>query len=148
MKRQIIEVFMIVMRIAIGGIFIVSSITKLRQPYDFLASVYSYELVGPQIGVMVAITLPWLELFVGLSLVGEILVRGALLASIGMYMMFTFVLASAIWRGLSISCGCFNPSDVNIISYWTFVRAAFLLLMCCAAYTNIVFREEKLNKVV
>jgi uncharacterized membrane protein YphA (DoxX/SURF4 family) len=138
MKRQIVEVFVIVVRIAIGSIFIASSIPKLRQPYDFLASVYSYKLVGLQFGLAVAMVLPWVELFVGICLVGGILVTGALLASIGLFAMFSFVLASALWHGLNISCGCFNSSDTNIISHWTFIRSAVLLLAASITYAYTV----------
>ncbi|MGB7581290.1 MAG: MauE/DoxX family redox-associated membrane protein [Sedimentisphaerales bacterium] len=149
MKRQIVEVFVILVRIAIGSIFIASSIPKLRQPYDFLASVYSYKLVGFQFGLAVAVVLPWVELFVGICLVGGILVTGALLASIGLFTMFGFVLASALWRGLNISCGCFNSSDTNIISYWTLGRAIGLLLISLATwlFAVIVTRisSENLN---
>ncbi len=138
MKRRLVAGLVLVVRLAVGCIFIASSIPKLRQPYDFLASVYSYELVGPELGVIIAMVLPWLELLVGICLVGGIFVTGALLASIGMCAMFSFVLASALWRGLEISCGCFNPSGTGVIGYWTAVRAAALLLAAAAAYAYAV----------
>lgn len=111
---------------------------KIRQPYDFLSSVYNYELVGPKLGVLIAMTLPWLELLVGLCLLGGIFVSGALLTSIGMAAMFTFVLASALYRGLEISCGCFGVSDAEIISYSTLIHACLILLFSFAAYTCVV----------
>jgi uncharacterized membrane protein YphA (DoxX/SURF4 family) len=138
MKRRLVTGLAIVLRLVIGCIFVASSISKLRQPYDFLASVYGYELVGPKLGVIVAIVLPWLELLAGVCLVGGIFVAGALLASIGMCAMFSFVLASALWRGLEISCGCFNPSSTSVIGYWSLIRAATLLLAAAAAYAYAV----------
>jgi uncharacterized membrane protein YphA (DoxX/SURF4 family) len=143
MKRRPTEWLALVVRLAIGGIFIASSIPKLRQPYDFLANVYSYELAGPQLGLVVAMVLPWLELVVGICLVGGIFVTGALLASIGMCAMFSFVLASALWRGLEISCGCFNPSNTNTIGYWTAVRAATLLLVSAVGYICVVWAGQQ-----
>jgi uncharacterized membrane protein YphA (DoxX/SURF4 family) len=143
MKYRFIDSVMIIARLAIGVIFIASSISKLLQPYDFLASVYSYELVGSNIGVAIAIVLSWLELFVGICLVGGIFVKGAILASIGMCAMFSLVLASALWRGLEISCGCFSSSAQNIISYWTLIRAVVLLLVCVAIYIYAVFSFEE-----
>ncbi|HEY5504509.1 MAG TPA: MauE/DoxX family redox-associated membrane protein, partial [Sedimentisphaerales bacterium] len=132
--------------LAIGVVFIASSIPKLMQPYDFLAGVYSYELVGPKLGVMVAIMLPWLELFVGICLVGGVFVRGAILASMGMCAMFSLVLASAFWRGLGISCGCFSLADQNMISYWTVIRAVALLTVSAAIYIYAVFGEQKISR--
>ncbi|MHC4739886.1 MAG: MauE/DoxX family redox-associated membrane protein [Planctomycetota bacterium] len=64
----------------------------MRQPYDFLSSVYSYELVGPRLGMFVVMILPGLELLVGICLVGGIFIGGALLTSAAMAAMFTFVL--------------------------------------------------------
>ena len=93
-REKFFSVLLYVLRIGIGCIFIWGSLPKIRQPYDFLSSVYGYELVGPRLGMFVAMTLPWLELFVGICLIGGIFVGGALLTSAGMAAMFTFVLSS------------------------------------------------------
>jgi hypothetical protein len=128
-------------RVGLGCLFLWGSLPKIRQPYDFLSSVYNYELVGPKLGMLTAMLLPWLELFVGLSLLGGIFVGGALLATIAMAAMFTFAIASALYRGLEISCGCFNPSDPAIISYSTLLRAALILIFSIAAYICLfIFR--------
>jgi putative oxidoreductase len=127
--------FTLVVRLALGCLFLWSSLPKIRQPYDFLSAVYSYELVGPKLGMLTAMALPWLELLVGICLVGGIFVSGALLATVAMAAMFTFVIASALYRGLEISCGCFKPSDPAIISYSTLLRAALILIFSIAAYT-------------
>ena len=76
MKKRAIKGILFVIRLALGVIFVISSISKLRQPYDFLASIYGFELVGPKIGLFFAIVLPWLELFVGICLIGGIFVKG------------------------------------------------------------------------
>jgi uncharacterized membrane protein YphA (DoxX/SURF4 family) len=146
MKKRAVNSLMIILRIAIGVIFIASSIPKLMQPYDFLASVYGYELVGAKVGVGVAIILPWLELFVGICLVGGVFVRGAILASIGMCAMFSFVLASALWHGLEISCGCFSSSAQNIISYWMLIRAMALLLVFLVIYIYTIFGTNEVKE--
>jgi len=82
-------------------------------------------------------TLPWLELLVGICLIGGIFVSGAVLASIGMAAMFTFVLSSALYRGLSISCGCFG-SGGDLIGYSTVIRACVIMLLSLAAYVGVV----------
>jgi len=137
-KRRLLCGFSFVVRVGLGCLFIYSSLPKIRQPYDFLSSVYEYELVGPKLGILVAMTLPWLELLTGLCLVGGIFVGGALLASIVMAAMFTYVLASALHRGLDISCGCFGAGG-DIISYSTLIRAVVILLFSILAYIWVVF---------
>jgi len=139
LKRQrLFSGFILVVRLGLGCLFLWSSLPKIRQPYDFLSSVYNYELIGPKLGVLVAMTLPWAELLVGVCLVGGIFVSGALLVSIGMATMFAFVLASALYRGLEISCGCFSASGAGIISYSTLIRACAILLASIAAYISLV----------
>jgi putative oxidoreductase len=131
---KISEVFLYLVRIGIGCMFIWSSLPKIRQPYDFLSSVYSYELVGPKLGMFIAMTLPWLELLVGICLIGGIFISGALLASIAMAAMFTLVLGSALHNGLEIACGCFGAGPTDIITYNTWARAGAILLLSVIAY--------------
>lgn len=143
--RRMVRVVVLVVRVVLGCIFIASSLSKIRQPYDFLGSIYGFELVGPKMGILVAMVLPWLELFVGICLVGGVFVGGALLVSIAMGAMFTFVVGSAIYRGLDISCGCFNPADSSVIGYWTLIRAVVILLAAISAYLLVLRRQAGLH---
>jgi len=138
-----LSAFVLVVRLGLGFMFIASSVPKIRQPYAFLGSVYGYELVGPQMGVLVAMVLPWVELFAGVCLVGGVFVGGALLASMGMGAMFTFVLAWALWRHLDISCGCFSSSAAGKISYMTLIRAVAITLLSAAAYGGVILLQPK-----
>jgi len=133
--------FAVVVRLGIGCMFIYSSLPKIRQPYEFLANVYNFELVGPKLGMLTAMMLPWAELLVGICLVGGIFVSGALLVSIGMGAMFTFVLASALYRGLNISCGCFGSSFADKIGYSTLIRAIIIMLLSATAYSYKVLLQ-------
>ena len=146
-KQKTFEVFLYVVRIAIGCMFIYSSLPKIRQPYDFLASVYGYELVGPKAGMFVAMTLPFLELIVGVCLIGGIFISGALLASIGMAVMFTYVLGSALYHGVEITCGCFGAGATEIIGYKTLVRAVIILTMSFFAYLCAIFLPPVKNSL-
>jgi len=133
-REGLLTSFVLATRLGLGFMFIVSSMPKIRQPYMFLGSVYGYELVGPKLGVLVAMVLAWAELFTGVCLVGGVFVGGALLASLGMGVLFTFVLSSALWRQLDISCGCFSSSAAGKISYLTLVRAIAMTLLSAGAY--------------
>jgi len=136
-RERLLNGFTFLARLGIGCLFLWSSLPKIRQHYDFLSSVYNYELIGPKLGMLTAMTLPWLELLVGVCLVGGIFVSGALLVSVGMAAMFTFVIGSALYRGLEISCGCFG-ANVEIISYSTLIRSCLILLFSIAAYTCVL----------
>lgn len=142
--KQALRGLAFVLQIAIGLMFIYSSLPKIRQPYDFLASIYSYELVGPKLGMFTAMTLPWLELLVGICLIGGIFVRGALLASLAMAAMFTFVLSSALYQGLEITCGCFGNGSTDIITYKTVVRAIVIFTVSGFLYLFLTVRKPYL----
>jgi uncharacterized membrane protein YphA (DoxX/SURF4 family) len=137
-RERAICSFVLVVRLGLGFMFVMSSVPKIQRPYDFLSSVYGYELVGPKLGVLVAIVLPWLELFVGVCLLDGVFVGGALLASIGMGVLFAFVLGSALWRHLDISCGCFSTAASGKISYLTFIRAAVIAVVSAAGYAGAI----------
>jgi uncharacterized membrane protein YphA (DoxX/SURF4 family) len=139
-KNEWADIASSIIRIAIGCMFIYSSLPKIRHPYDFLSSVYSYELVGPKLGMFVAMTLPWLEVIVGVCLVGGVFVSGALLASMAMAAMFTVVLSSAMYHNLNITCGCFGASATEIVGISTLLRAAIIGLLSMFAYFWVIFR--------
>jgi uncharacterized membrane protein YphA (DoxX/SURF4 family) len=120
-------------QIVIGCISLLSSVPKIRHPFDFLGNVYEYELVGPTLGVVVAATLPWLELVVGVCLLGRILVRPALLAAAAMTAVFIFAKTWALTHDLAISCGCFSASG-DVVSVRSALESALLLVVCIAAY--------------
>jgi len=146
-RKWLLNGFTLLARLGIGCLFLWSSLPKIRQPYDFLSSVYNYELIGPKLGMFTAMTLPWLELLVGVCLVGGIFVSGALLACVGMAGMFTFVIASALYRDLEIRCGCFSASSTEIVTYLTLVRACLILLFSIAAYTCLfIFQLRTENR--
>jgi len=139
--------FALVVRLGLGCMFLYSSLPKIRQPYDFLSNVYNFELVGPKLGMLIAMVLPWTELLVGVCLVGGIFVGGALLVSIAMGAMFSFVIASALYRGLNISCGCFSASSVEQIGYTTLIRALLIMIISAAAYLSVVFLQPRKEKL-
>lgn len=142
LRQRLRSGFAVVARLGLGCLFLYSSLPKIRQPYDFLSSVYNYELVGPKLGVLVAMVLPWLELLVGICLVGGIFVGGALLVSIAMAAMFTFAIASALYRGLNISCGCFSAARAEQVGYTTLMRASVIMLLSVAAYIAAMTRRS------
>lgn len=145
-KQNVFNAFLYLVRFAIGCMFIYSSLPKIRQPYDFLASIYSYEIVGPKLGMFVAMTLPWLELIVGICLIGGIFTGGSLLAGMMLAAMFTYVLGSALYHGLEITCGCFGAGATDIITYKTLIRTIIILCACCIAFIIQIARTQNTQK--
>src|SRR5439155_23085067 len=92
------------LRLAVGAVFIWTGLAKLQQPYEFLGAVYNYELVDPQTGLWFAAILPWLEVGVGASLVLGIWSQGGALLAVFLFGLFTVAQASAAGQGLKIPC--------------------------------------------
>ncbi len=131
--------FLLAARLALGGILLWSCLPKLYQPYDFLSNVYQYELVGPKLGMLVAMALPWMELILGICLLGGIFSGGALLATVALMAVFVFCQGSALYHGLAIACGCFETSNAGFISYATLLRTLLFLALALAGYVCFVF---------
>lgn len=130
--------FLFVVRLILGAVLLWAALGKIREPYDFLSSVYDYALVGPDLGMLVAMVLPWLELLLGICLLGGLFVGGALLSSAALGVVFVFVQASAMSRGLDIACGCFSGltsvASQETISYATILRAGLMLAAALLGY--------------
>ena len=73
---------------------------------------------------------------VAVCLLGGIFVGGALLVSAAMGAMFMFVIGSAMYRGLEISCGCFSVS--GSIGYATLICACAVILASIATYITVI----------
>jgi putative oxidoreductase len=141
--KRISSALILTNRIAIGALLIHSGLAKLRQPVDFLGAVYSYELLGPSLGLWIAITLPWLELFTGLLLLTGVFAPSAFLVTTLLGVVFVVSQAYAVQRGLTIDCGCFGSSGgtPTRVGWSTMTRAA-LLMVCASAGLALSLRRQ------
>ena len=141
MQNKYLYGFTQFLRIVLGCIFLLSSIPKIQHSYDFLSNIYGYELVGAKTGMMVAMILPWLELLLGICLVGGVFISGALLVSLVLSIIFCYVQISVIQRGLLINCGCFGFSSKSTIDYSTVIRTFLILIISFLAYLSVLFKN-------
>lgn len=105
-------------RLLLGVVFISAGLPKFAHPSHFLEAVFAYDLVGPILGVLLASTLPAVEVVVGFCLVLGFYSRAALLCSSVLLIFFGIAWGTVVARGLEISCGCFplrsgSPNSVN-----------------------------------
>ena len=136
------SLFLVIIRLSLGTILLWSGIAKVRQPYDFLAAVYAFEMVGRTAGVMLAAILPWLEIIVACCLLGGILTSGATFLSTVLGGTFTCAIATAFHRGLEISCGCFG-SGAKAIDRWSVLRSAMFLFASLVAFGLSMCAERR-----
>ncbi len=114
------------LRVFLGGAFLYAAWLKLRDPWMLFAmAVDAYQLLPQWAVILVARTLPWAELLLGLLLIAGRWMRftsaavSALLAGFLAMMAFTYL------KGMQIDCGCFGSGDP--ISPRTLARDSGLL---------------------
>jgi putative oxidoreductase len=125
----------IVIRIALGAIFIYASIDKVIYPFEFAKIVHNYRLLpGFTINIWAAV-LPWIELVCGVLLVLGLYRGGALTVITFLLVIFMVAVGINIIRGVNLQCGCFTVSANARADAWgTFVRDSWLLAMALFVY--------------
>jgi uncharacterized membrane protein YphA (DoxX/SURF4 family) len=124
------SVIILLVRVFLGGLFIVASLDKIANPDTFAASILNYKIVGSSFALIIATILPSLELLCGLNLILGIYPRTSALLITLMLFSFTLLVLSALFRGLDISCGCFtqDPTASKIGYYKILENMGFMLL--------------------
>ncbi len=101
------------LRLGLGALFIYASLGKIIDPAGFALSIDNYRMLPAFLVALMAAVLPWLELLCGLALLFDCWTPGASLLIFGMNAVFIIAIASAMARGLDISCGCFSTSGAG-----------------------------------
>ena len=97
-------------RLGLGALFVYAAVSKIADPSAFATAIGHYRMLNYFGVAIMAACLPWLELLCGLALISNRWVAGASLLIAGMNIVFIIAIASALARGLDISCGCFSTS--------------------------------------
>jgi len=110
-----------VLRLGLGVIFVGASYYKIVSPGAFAHQIYNYKILPSWAINPLALSLPWVQLLCGLSLIfNRFTMAGSCLITL-MLSVFQAAMASALIRGLNISCGCFK-SGGSAATWWTFSR--------------------------
>jgi uncharacterized membrane protein YphA (DoxX/SURF4 family) len=97
-----------ILRIGLGVLFLAAAWPKLQDPEGFALSISNYRMLPVPAERVLALVLPPLEALVGVCLVLGVLDAGASIVAVALLIVFTVAVASALARGLDISCGCFD----------------------------------------
>lgn len=109
-----------VFRVTLAVVFVVASLDKVAHPDRFAVAIANYHLVPQGLINLMAITLPWVELSVGLLLLLGLWVRPGLLLVEGLLSLFIVAILIALSRDLDISCGCFSTDpSAHSMTRWT-----------------------------
>jgi uncharacterized membrane protein YphA (DoxX/SURF4 family) len=118
-----------ILKLALGFVFVVASIGKIMDPQGFAKDVYSYVILPSYIVPLFAAIIPWIEFIAGLLLLFDIYPKSNTLIINGLLIVFIFAILIDVYRGIEISCGCFDfifPEEK--IGWVTIVRDLVLLV--------------------
>jgi hypothetical protein len=121
--------FILFARLCVGGVFIVSAVTKMLDREGTAVSMSRYPFLPSGFGRFIAYTFPYVELLVGGMLVLGLFTRLAALAAVGLFVLFTGLIVYDLTRGQSSSCHCFGRLSSEKLTPMAVVRNAVLLVM-------------------
>lgn len=129
--------FVALLRVALGVVFIVASLDKIRNPRSFADNIANDRMMPHQRINGVAVMLPWLEIVTRVLLAMGIWIRANALMVSGMLILFSAAILQALLRNLDISCGSFTTDPAahkmtrltfcwNLLWLWWGISAALL----------------------
>ncbi|MFA6571825.1 MAG: MauE/DoxX family redox-associated membrane protein [Bacteroidota bacterium] len=134
------EYLVLVLRLVLGVIFILAGVSKIGDPANFAKSITNYAMMPDFIINIMALTLPWIELIVGIFLMLGIRLKASASLSIAMYIVFTIAITVALLKGLNFNCGCHSKITTENVSLKKIIENIFLLL---ASFLVFFFPSDK-----
>ena len=98
----------LIARWLLGGIFLLACYHKIVEPAHFAKIIYGYYLFPEFTINLVAIILPFLELYAGIALILGIYPRSAALIINTMLLAFIIAISINLIRGHEFDCGCLS----------------------------------------
>jgi uncharacterized membrane protein YphA (DoxX/SURF4 family) len=129
MTPKVVNALVLVSRLVLGAIFIVAGVSKIGHAIEFATQIAAFRLVPQPLIAPMAIALPFLEVLLGGYLVLGLFTRAAAWIAAVLLLAFDGAIASAVVRGLSVSCGCFGPNDATVTSWGEVARDAIFVLL-------------------
>ena len=127
--NKIHPVLILIIRFLLGLIFIYASYDKILDPGKFARDISNYHVVPFGLENTIAIILPWLELIIGLGIIGGVYVNASVFISGGLLIVFIILFTQAILRGFNIDCGC-GLKEGEVVG-WSKIIENFLFLGAC-----------------
>lgn len=106
---------------ALGGIFLYAAIPKVLDPRPLLTIIWGYRILPAGPINLVAIYMPWLELFLAVGLITGFFRRGAAFWAFFLLTVFQVALLINAFRGVDVACGCFSQSAEDVQNAWLLV---------------------------
>lgn len=122
-----LEAATLVLQLALGGVFLVSSLGKARHPLAFLRGVAEYRILPVPLAYAFGAVLIPAEAFVALALLGGFALAVALPLAIGLLLVFSAAVAINLRRHRDMLCHCYGSLGGERLSARSIVQLAVLI---------------------
>ena len=119
----------LVMRLILGGIFLAAGVLKFGNITSFASQIAGFRILPTPLVAPLAGVLPVVEIIVGILLIVGFATRIIAWLAAAQVAIFTVAIASAVMRGLTISCGCFGANDTTKTSWSEVARDALFVIL-------------------
>jgi uncharacterized membrane protein YphA (DoxX/SURF4 family) len=126
---RVVDIVVLVLRVVLGAIFIVAGASKVGNANMFAAQIAGFRILPQVVIAPLALGLPFLELLLGGYLVLGLFTRASAWVAVVLLALFDGAIASAVVRGLTVSCGCFGPNDTTVTTWSEVARDAVFVLL-------------------
>lgn len=111
--RALETAVLLIVRVALGALFMFAAWMKLKNPQAFADSVLAFKIFGQadHLVVLTTFVVPWLEMICGVLLVLGLWSRAGALALCAQLLIFTGGIISVLVRKLDVTCGCFGEYE-------------------------------------
>jgi len=127
-SSQFVKSLALPARLVLGGILLYAGFTKLNDGWRFAEAIANYRILPAQANQLLALTLPWLEVVLGLLLVLGLWLRAAAGLATLLFLGFSIAVIAALARQLDISCGCFGTGGASQLGVKTLALDVFCLV--------------------
>jgi hypothetical protein len=117
---------LLVIQLAIGALFLRSSIGKGAHPGEFIDGLANYRLLPRRLVPSVAVAIILLEAAIGTAHLSGVRLEWAAPASVGLLLAFACAMWLALRRGEPVRCMCFGAGLEDNVSKRSFIRLALL----------------------
>ncbi len=129
--------------LALALLLLRSAFAHLGNPYHFLSTVYSYQLVRIEAGKWVALVLPYLQMVVAVCLLARWWPKQSYLLAFVLFAAFVVAQAMALRQGLEISCGCFGAAESLQVGWATLTVASSAAAASLLGWLLTAVRDRK-----
>ncbi|NIM05269.1 MAG: DoxX family membrane protein [Armatimonadetes bacterium] len=134
---------LVVARLTLAAVLLYAGIHKVSHTGELARIIYGYRLLHPELVNLVAMTLPWIELLTGATLLLGLLRRSGAVVACALFGVFILAAGLAMARGIDIPCGCFSVAATSERIGWGLIvrDVVFALLGAYLIFVPLRFAE-------